>query len=211
LKESNRLSKLAQSQHYTNFVKDALGGIGAHQLWSTLRGKSQRKLEKEDGRIPQELKNAYRSFLRECLHADVPVIGRSFCRVAEEIPEEKLSESNLIKDINFARHRLDLMFRVAHMNKDKTRLLFKNMESADPEQGSVRPLRYDPNQIKKPKVTQFALPPSLPSVPENEEKENEKSPREEEQPFVLGGEKIVFLTEKMSTCKGEFSKRHNAA
>lgn len=54
-----------------------------------------------------------------------------------------------------------------------------------------------------------AVPPSLPRIPENSE--TTKSPREEKEPVVVGGEKIVFLTEAMATVKGEFSKRHNAA
>lgn len=28
--------------------------------------------------------------------------------------------------------------------------------------------------------------------------------------MIVGGEKIKFLTEKMATCEGEFSKRHKA-
>lgn len=61
------------------------------------------------------------------------------------------------------------------------------------------------------KVSLGALPLSLPRIPENSEKDSTKIPREENQPVVVGGEKIVFLTEKMATVKGEFSKRHNAA
>ena len=35
-------------------------------------------------------------------------------------------------------------------------------------------------------------------------------PCEKEEDVIVGGEKIKFLTEEMATCKGEFSKRHNA-
>lgn len=58
-----------------------------------------------------------------------------------------MSESHLIQDIYYARHRLDLMFRVAHINRDKTRLLFRNLEPSDVAEGTVRPQRYNPNQI----------------------------------------------------------------
>lgn len=33
---------------------------------------------------------------------------------------------------------------------------------------------------------------------------------EKQKDVVAGGEKITFLTEEMASCKGEFSKRHNA-
>ncbi|XP_032221329.2 reticulocyte-binding protein homolog 2a [Nematostella vectensis] len=186
-------------------------GMGAHDLWGLLRGKSQKKLEKQEDSIPTELKNAYRSFLRECVHANIPVFERSFIdKNKERIPEDQLSESHLIKDIHFALHRLDLMYRVAHMNKDKTRLLFKNMESADANEGTVRPPRYNPNQIQPRKALPAVLslsdfetwPPFLPNVEEEE--------CFVEQPYVLDGEKITFLTEEMATCKGGFSARHHA-
>ena len=46
------------------------------------------------------------------------------------------------------------MFRVAHMNRDKTKLLVKTTDSGDPPEGTVcRPPRYNPHQIlEKPKV-----------------------------------------------------------
>ena len=40
------------------------------------------------------------------------------------------------------------MFRVAHMNRDKTKLLVKTMDPEGPSEGTVsRPPRYDPQQI----------------------------------------------------------------
>lgn len=54
----------------------------------------------------------------------------------------------MIQDIKFTRHRLELMFRVAHMNRDKTKLLVKTMDPEGPSEGTVsRPPRYDPQQI----------------------------------------------------------------
>ncbi|XP_031573172.1 uncharacterized protein LOC116307161 [Actinia tenebrosa] len=214
LLSKKRQSKLNAKLHKLFFVRNKSGGIGAHQLWSILRGKSRKKLEKEDGKIPQSIKNAYRSFLRECLHADVPVVERSFCKNGDQIPESKISESHLIKDINFSRHRLDLMFRVAHMNKDKTRLLFNHMESADPKEGSVRPPRYNPDQIKEPKVELLPLSSGrTKSLVAEANDKGEVTTREEskDQPLLLGLDKISFLTEKMAECKGEFSKRHKVA
>lgn len=62
--------------------------------------------------------------------------------------EDRVSESQLIQDIRFTRHRLELMFRVAHMNRDKTKLLVKTMDPGDPSEGTVsRPPRYNPQQI----------------------------------------------------------------
>jgi len=62
--------------------------------------------------------------------------------------EDRVSESQLIQDIKFTRHRLELMFRVAHMNRDKTKLLVKTMDPGDPSEGTVsRPPRYNPQQI----------------------------------------------------------------
>ena len=62
--------------------------------------------------------------------------------------EDRVSESQLIQDIKFTRHRLELMFRVAHMNRDKTKLLVKTMDPGEPSEGTVsRPPRYNPQQI----------------------------------------------------------------
>ena len=68
--------------------------------------------------------------------------------------EDRVSDSQLIQDIKFTRHRLELMFRVAHMNRDKTKLLVKTMDPGDPSEGTVsRPPRYNPEQIlEMPKV-----------------------------------------------------------
>lgn len=69
--------------------------------------------------------------------------------------EDRVSESQLIQDIKFTRHRLELMFRVAHMNRDKTKLLVKTMDPGEPCDGTVsRPPRYNPQQIlEMPKVS----------------------------------------------------------
>lgn len=68
-----------------------------------------------------------------------------FLKVFEE---DRVSESQLIQDIRFTRHRLELMFKVAHMNRDKTKLLVKTMDPGDPSEGTVsRPTRYNPQQI----------------------------------------------------------------
>ena len=44
---------------------------------------------------------------------------------------DQLSESQLLGDVRFMRHRLDLMHRVAHMNKDKTKMLLHNIDPPD--------------------------------------------------------------------------------
>ena len=36
-----------------------------------------------------------------------------------------VEESDILKDVRFRRHRQELMYRIAHINKDKTRLLFQ--------------------------------------------------------------------------------------
>lgn len=48
-------------------------------------------------------------------------------------------------------------------------------------------------------------PVHLPPSPRESTHEPEKT-----QDVIVSGEKIKFLTEEMATCKGEFSKRHNA-
>ena len=64
------------------------------------------------------------------------------------LDEDRASESQLIQDIKFTRHRLELMFRVAHMNRDKTKLLVKSIEPKEPSEGTmIRPPRYNPRQI----------------------------------------------------------------
>lgn len=199
-----------------------LSGIGARELWGTLRNSSQMKLEKQDDMIPTDVKNAYRAFLRECLHNDIPTVQRSFCKVEEDVFEDDhVSESQLIQDIKFTRHRLELMFRVAHMNRDKTKLLVKTMDSGDPSEGTVsRPPRYDPHQIlEMPKKNRLSpLPVLALTDTEGEQKSLDLAPTprenipepEKQKDVVAGGEKITFLTEEMASCKGEFSKRHNA-
>ena len=73
------------------------------------------------------------------------ILNLPFLKVFEE---DRVSESQLIQDIKFTRHRLELMFKVAHMNRDKTKLLVKTMDPGDPSEGTVsRPPRYNPQQI----------------------------------------------------------------
>ncbi len=36
-----------------------------------------------------------------------------------------LEESDILKDVKYRRHRQELMYRIAHINKDKTKLLFQ--------------------------------------------------------------------------------------
>ncbi|KAL9960173.1 hypothetical protein ACROYT_G033589 [Oculina patagonica] len=203
-------------------VHRKLSGIGARELWGTLRNNSQFKLEKQDDTIPPDVKNAYKAFLRECLHNNIPTVRRSFCKDGEDVFEEdRVSESQLIQDIKFTRHRLELMFRVAHMNRDKTKLLVKTVDPGEPSEGTVsRPPRYNPQQILEIPMENRAAP--LPALAltdaegEHHSLHAPLSPREptqepEKEPDVIvGGEKIKFLTEKMATCKGEFSKRHKA-
>jgi len=203
-------------------VQRKLSGVGARELWGTLRRNSQVKLEKQDDVIPLDVKNAYKAFLRECLHNNIPTVRRSFCKDEEDVFEEdRVSESQLIQDIRFTRHRLELMFRVAHMNRDKTKLLVKTMDPGDPSEGTVsRPPRYNPQQILEiPMANRLAPLPALALTDSEGERHSlhvPASPREttqepeKEQDVVVGGEKIRFLTEEMATCKGEFSKRHKA-
>ena len=75
------------------------------------------------------------------------------------LDEDRASESQLIQDIKFTRHRLELMFRVAHMNRDKTKLLVKSIEPKEPSEGTmIRPPRYNPRQIlDKTKVTKVRV------------------------------------------------------
>lgn len=203
-------------------IQRKLSGIGAKELWSTLRNKSQIKLEKQDNMIPIDVKKAYTAFLRECLHNNLPTVRRSFCKVGDDVFEEdRISESQLIQDIKLTRHRLDLMFRVAHMNRDKTKLLVKTADSGEPSEGTVsRPLRYNPHQIlEMPEKQDLSPLPVFALTSTDGEKKDVSlppSPREGTsepeslQDVVAGGEKITFLTEEMATCEGEFSKRHNA-
>lgn len=203
-------------------IQRKLSGIGASELWSVLRNKSQMKLEKQDDVIPVDVKKAYTAFLRECLQNNVPTVRRSFCKEGDDVFEEdRISESQLIQDVKLTRHRLDLMFRVAHMNRDKTKLLVKTTDSGDPPEGTVcRPPRYNPHQIlEKPKKQQLSSVPTLALTDTEGEHKSiplPPSPREETSELVtqrddmVTAEKITFLTEEMATCEGEFSKRHNA-
>ena len=36
-----------------------------------------------------------------------------------------LEESDILKDVKYRRHRQELMYRIAHINRDKTKLLFQ--------------------------------------------------------------------------------------
>ena len=80
-----------------------------------------------------------------CYYILLMILYLPFLKVFEE---DRVSESQLIQDIKFTRHRLELMFRVAHMNRDKTKLLVKTIDPGDPSEGTVsRPPRYNPQQI----------------------------------------------------------------
>nr|XP_058941878.1 uncharacterized protein LOC131770182 isoform X2 [Pocillopora verrucosa] len=129
-----------------------LSGIGARELWGILRSNSQSKLETQDDMIPVDVKNAYRAFLRECLHNNVPTVRRSFCKGEEN--ETRLA-----------------------------RLPTLALTDADGERHSI----------------QEPPSPRAESTHEPEKKD-----------VIVGGEKIVFLTEEMATCEGEFAKRHKA-
>ena len=52
------------------------------------------------------------------------------------------------------------MFRVAHMNRDKTKLLVKTVDPGEPCEGTVsRPPRYNPQQIlERPMVSEIKSP-----------------------------------------------------
>lgn len=203
-------------------VNRKLSGIGARDLWGTLRNNSQIKLQKQDNMIPPDVKNAYKAFLRECFHNNVPTARRSFCKEEDEVlDEDRASESQLIQDIKFTRHRLELMFRVAHMNRDKTKLLVKSIEPKEPSEGTmIRPPRYNPRQILDKTKAHHLVPLPVLALTDTEGDSHSVQippspreailPREKEEDVIVGGEKIKFLTEEMATCKGEFSKRHNA-
>ena len=64
-------------------------------------------------------------------------------------PDDQLSESHLLQDVYFTRHRLDLMFRIAHMNRDKTRLLFRSMGTVDMDGAGMVPRLEDSLRLSR--------------------------------------------------------------
>lgn len=52
----------------------------------------------------------------------------SICPFLSQTPVNvNVEESDLLKDVRYRRHRQELMYRIAHINKDKTKLLFQTV------------------------------------------------------------------------------------
>ncbi|XP_028398121.1 uncharacterized protein LOC114521779 isoform X2 [Dendronephthya gigantea] len=193
------------------------GQHGAAALWEALRAFSRQKLVNKDALILPDVKNAYACFMRECLRRHVTPVERFFVSEEEAPVNVNLEESDILKDVKYRRHRQELMYRIAHLNKDKTKLLFQvigppHYSEAKDEDG-IR--RYYPEiiQEKKPSL-------KLPEISENcasarnttinVSNAQSVETKEEEYPVKKPQcSKLVFLTEKKATCRGQFARRLN--
>ncbi|XP_030839508.1 uncharacterized protein LOC587576 [Strongylocentrotus purpuratus] len=133
-----------------NAVKQLGGRAGAHTLWSTLRDRSQVKLKYADARIPLELKDAYGAFVRECLTKNKTVAKRSFYSETEVPESEKLQDNSYKDRVKETQRRMELMYRAALANEDKTGVLLYNnpMPDFNNFEGHEGPLRYLPSWLQ---------------------------------------------------------------
>lgn len=194
------------------------GCHGATALWETLRDFSRQKLRNKDALILPDVKNAYACFARECLRRHVTPVKRNFVSEEETPVNVNIEESDLLKDVRYRRHRQELMFRIAHVNKEKTKLLFQALGPPyyvdTKTQEGLR--RYYPHVMKEDHVLpsivveEKSRPRSahVSTVLNNEQPKLVKSadPHAEKQTRV-SGDKLVFLTEEKALCKGQFAKR----
>ncbi|XP_054751185.2 uncharacterized protein LOC129256975 [Lytechinus pictus] len=131
-------------------VKSLGGRVGAHTLWNTLRDRSQIKLKYADARIPLELKDAYGAFVRECLTKNKTVAKRSFYSETEVPENEKLQDNSYKDRVKETQRRMELMYRAALANEDKTGVLLYNnpMPDFNNFEGHEGPLRYLPSWLQ---------------------------------------------------------------
>ncbi|XP_071485943.1 uncharacterized protein [Diadema antillarum] len=131
-------------------VKQLGGRAGADTLWDTLRDRSKVKLQYADARIPLELKDAYGAFVRECLTKNKTVAKRSFYSETEVPDSEKLQDNSYRERVKEIQRRMELMFRAAVANEDKTGVLLYNnpMPDFNNLEGHEGPLRYLPSWIQ---------------------------------------------------------------
>ncbi|XP_046840767.1 uncharacterized protein LOC124434880 isoform X2 [Xenia sp. Carnegie-2017] len=184
---------------------------GAAALWDALRAYSRQKLLNKDALILPDVKNAYACFIRECLRRHITPVKRNFVS-EEEAPEiTSLEESEMLKDVRYRRHRQDLMYRIAHVNKDKTKLLLQ--VTAEPhytkniDDDGIR--RYYPeSETENEELSSCMQKSKLPLIQINTSHEYiPKLPHRKQLPVAKGFSNLVFLTERKAKCKGEFSKR----
>nr|XP_002732340.1 PREDICTED: ankyrin repeat domain-containing protein 11-like [Saccoglossus kowalevskii] len=125
------------------------GRAGASTLWSILRGQSRVKLVQADQRIPSELKDAYGAFVRECLTRHKTVAKRSFYSETEVPESEKIQDSSYHERVREMKNKMELMFRAAQLNEDKTSILLFNNPPPDFNdlEGQEGLMRYHPSWV----------------------------------------------------------------
>ncbi|ELT90193.1 hypothetical protein CAPTEDRAFT_225307 [Capitella teleta] len=193
-------------------LRSYAGRIGANYLWSSLRNESLDKLIAADACIPLELKSAYSAFVRQQLTQRRKPIKRNFY-AEEDVPDMgRLTDQSRMNAAQDLKYRVDLMFRSSQTNEDRSGvLLFNNplptQEIRADEQGVAR---YMPSWLQEDHDTQEPhlsykkwLQDKAPaSRPADRSQKSQKAEPTVKLP------KCVFLTEKDSKCKGEFSQRH---
>ncbi|XP_046572049.1 uncharacterized protein LOC124280200 [Haliotis rubra] len=211
-------------------LKKHEGHVGAETLWTTLRGESESKLLREDGRFPHVLKDAYSAFVRESLTLGQKPVTRNYT-ATDDVPDmKKLLDQKLLYNIRKYRHKTGLMYRSSQANNDRTNILLFNNPLPDITDGDKDNIaRYMPSWVESMSDTsEPAYVKWLTSRTEKiladgnsdaslhlkaDEKEREESPIPADSilppPRQTDREKfkLQFLTEKDTQVPGEFAKK----
>ncbi|XP_071082973.1 uncharacterized protein [Haliotis cracherodii] len=125
------------------------GHVGAETLWTTLRGESESKLLKEDGRFPHDLKDAYSAFVRESLTLGRQPVTRNYT-ATDDVPDmKKLLDQKLLYNIRKYRHKTGIMYRSSQANNDRTNILLFNNPLPDITDGDKDNIaRYMPSWVE---------------------------------------------------------------
>ncbi|XP_077987204.1 uncharacterized protein LOC144441486 isoform X2 [Glandiceps talaboti] len=176
------------------------GRSGADTLWSVLRSQSTVKLMRADSKIPAELKDAYGAFVRECLTRHKTVAKRSFYSETEVPESEKIQDSSYKERVKEMKHKIEVMFRSAQLNEDKTSILLFNNPPPDFNdlEGQEGPFRYHPSWI--------------PDEEEEEEADYKKwlKTRAVDWPIMEGEEKVKEDTPRTEKSNGSKSKKSSS-
>ncbi|XP_071960193.1 uncharacterized protein [Antedon mediterranea] len=198
------------------------GRAGATMLWKILRDNTSRKLQKADSQIPDELKDAYGAFVRECLTKNEMVAQRSFYS-GNGVPEtEKLQDGSYRDKVRELRHNVELMYRSAHNNQDKTAILTYNNPLPDfsDRNGEEGPMRYYPSWIANeedavdvPAYHKWLTNKEVTPAEDELHDSREPTPGRTNSKHLTSKKtaKLSFLTEADATCDGQFwaSKQNN--
>ncbi|XP_060080617.1 uncharacterized protein LOC132559986 [Ylistrum balloti] len=229
-KQGGSTQKMDQIMEDLSF--EGLGRIGAAKLWETLRKESIMRLLREDANIPNELKETYSAFVRQSLGSQRRIVRRNFYAEDDrrkrrvKVPElARLQDESMLTSVRHNKHKMDLMYRASLSNMDRTRILNHNNPLPDLSEGEENCVgRYLPSWMDDfddesiPEYTKWLRSRQQSATPRiNSSKKKDPWSREElddELILLMSAKrkpspkpKYVFMTEKESKVKGQFSDK----